>query len=406
MPLAFLRDVTSPSARPAEAASEGVGAEALEAQAMACYGELLRTLRSPRWKWRLRIRVDLLRTALALEPRVRERPGRLLARRERLERLARRRLARLTRWEGGSLAEVLGRLERLLSEPLPAPPGEDEPVLFEGAQGWRHVLAWPGAWLFALLVLLHHHLLGRHAGLAPVLAGGGALLAFFKVRYTGRFWLTAKRLVWKPWVGEPVQVSLASIVPDGVTALTAWGEVRVEGERSLSVRHAGAAGRLAALLELHRRAPFLGGVDGLPRVSEVAVVPAWRVPEGTPARTRREPGVAVLRPGYAAFLPAHRSAEVFQGLLGPGGTPAQGHVTVELLVEHLRLLSEGDFDAYLRQAVFATGGELWFADEVRSGEAASTGQVCLVGARGVGMQLRPDSLQAGATHRIVSRWAA
>jgi hypothetical protein len=330
----------------------------------------------------------------------------LLARRERLERVARGRLARLTRWEGTSLAAGRGRLETLLSEPLPQPPGEDEPVLFEGTQGWRHFLAWPGSWVFALLVLTHQHLLGRRASPLPVLVAGGVLLAVFHLRYTGRFWLTAKRLVWKPRLGEPVQVSLASIAPGSITALAAWGEVRVEGERTVTVRHAGAAGRLASLLELHCRSPFLGVVDGTPRVREVSVVSAWRVPEGAPPGSRAEPGVAVLRPGYAAFLPAHRSTEVFRGLTGPGETMPEVDVTVELLVEHLRLLSEADFDAYLRQAVFANGGELWFADEVRPGEAASAGHVCLVGARGVGMQLRPDSVQAEATHRIVRQWAA
>ncbi|MFY0581447.1 hypothetical protein ACN28S_50785 [Cystobacter fuscus] len=414
MHLASPRDVTA-----RESGSLDVADEVLATQALACQGELLRVLRSPRWKWRLRVRVDLLRGALALEPAVSEwlargAPGahrRLLARRERLERVARARLARLSHQEGTSLAEVLGHLERLMSEPLPRPPGDDEPVLFEGAQGLRHFLAWPGAWGFALLVLTHQHLLGRRASVVPVLVLGGALLAVYFLRYTGRFWLTARRLVWQPRLGEPVQVSLASIAPEGITALAAWGEVRVEGERRVTVRHAGAAGRLAALLELHRRSPFLGRVDGTPRVRDVSVVPAWRGPEGAVPGSRTEPGVAVLRPGYAAFLPAHRAADMFQGLTAPLGAKPEADaagvdVSVELLVEQLRLLPEADFDAYLRQAVFAQGGELWFADEVRPGEAASAGHVCLVGARGVGMQLRPDSIQAEATHRIVRQWAA
>ncbi len=406
MRLAFSRDTTL-----------DVDATSLEdAQALACYGELLRVLRSPRWRWRLRVRVDLLRLALALEPAVSGRlersaapvSRRLRSRRQRLERRARARLARLTRWRGTSLGEVLGRLERLVSEPLPELPGADEPVLFSGAQDGRHFLAWPGAWVFALFVLVHQHLLGRAASLWPVALVGAGLFAVYLVRYTGRFWLTATRLVWKPWLGEPVQVSLAANAADGNTALPAWGEVRVEAERGVTVRHAGAAGRLASLLELHRRSPFLGEVDGLPRVREVSVVPAWRVPEGRAPGSRAEPGVAVLRPGYAAFLPAHRSADVFRGLTGPGERLARldVDVSVEVLVQQLRLLSEADFDAYLRQAVFATGGELWFADEVRTGEAASARHVCLVGVRGVGMQLRPDPLQAEATQRIVRHWAA
>ena len=377
------------------------------AGALSCYARLSRALGSPRWKGVLRSRGDTLRTALELEPRVRAliersspRASRVLRARRRLEARARRRLARLSRWEGSSLGAVLERLETLLSEPRPLPPGRDEPVLLEGIQGWRQLLSWPGTWVFALLVLANRHLV---MGSAPlVLLAGGALVGFFYLRYAGRFWLTSQRLVWKPRLGEPVQVPLASIVPEGITALPAWGEVRVEGARTLTVRHVGKAGRLAALLDLHRQAPFLGAVDGTPRVREVSVLPARRMSGGAGA----ERGVAVLRPGYAAFLPENRSVEVFRSLTGPRVRAPEADVTVALLVEHLRLLSESDFDAYLRQAVFSNDGELWPADEVGPGATKEAGRVCLVGARGVGMELRPDSAQAEATHRIVSRWVA
>ncbi|OJT19744.1 hypothetical protein BO221_35995 [Archangium sp. Cb G35] len=384
----------------------------LMAQGGACYTGLLRVMRSPRWKRLMRAQPDWLREALRLEPSLREllardaggSPG-LLRQRERLEVLARKRLSHFTRRGGASLGEVLGRLETLLSEPRPEAPGGDEPVLLEGRQGLRNLLSWPGTWVFALLAITNRYGLERFGRPAPMLFAGGALVLYYYLRCTGRFWLTAKRLMWQPRFGEPVQVSLASIGSKGISALPAWGEVRVEGDRAFTVRHAGRAGLLASLLDLHRQSPFAGSVDGTPRVHEVSVLPAWRAPERTRSTQKAEPGVAVLRPGYAAFLPAERYAEVFRVLTGPGTRKPEADVTVELLVEQMRLLSEPEFDVRMRQVVLASGGELWHADEVRSGPAAGSGRVRL-GARGMGMELLADAAQAEATDRIVRRWAA
>ncbi|HYO68676.1 MAG TPA: hypothetical protein VEU33_21605 [Archangium sp.] len=382
------------------------------AQSAACYTGLLRMMGSPRWKRLLRANTEPLREARLLETPVRERlaqgdggsPG-LLRQRKRLEVLARKRLSHFTRRGEASLGEVLGRLETLLSEPRPQAPRGDEPVLLEGRQGLRNLLSWPGTWVFALLALTNRYGLERFGRPAPMLFAGGALVLYYYLRCTGRFWLTAKRLMWQPRFGEPVQVSLESLGSGGISALPAWGEVRVQGDRAFTVRHAGRAGLLASLLDLHRQSPFAGVVDGTPRVNEVSVLPAWRAPEAARSGRQAEPGVAVLRPGYAAFLPAERYAEVFRGLTGPGVRKPEADVTVELLVEHMRLLSEPEFDVRMRQVVLASGGELWHADEVRPGPAADSGRVRL-GARGVGMELLTDAAQAEATERIVRRWAA
>ncbi|MFE8602573.1 hypothetical protein [Archangium violaceum] len=396
---------------------DGSGSDARQAaevvaQGVACYTGLLRVMRSPRWKRLMRAQPDWLRESVRLEASLREllaheeaRAQGLLRQRERLEVLARKRLSHFTRRGAASLGEVLGRLETLLSESRPLPPGDDEPVLLEGRQGLRNLLSWPGTWVFVLLAITNRYGLERFGRPEPMLLVGGALVLYYYLRCTGRFWLTAKRLMWQPRFGEPVQVSLASIGARGISALPAWGEVRVEGDRAFTVRHAGHAGLLASLLDLHRQSPFVGAVDGTPRVHDVSVLPAWRAPERTRSTQKAEPGVAVLRPGYAAFLPAERYADVFRGLTGPGTRKPEADVTVELLVEHMRLLSEPEFDVRMRQVVLASGGELWHADEVRSGPAAGSGRVRL-GARGMGMELLADAAQAEATDRIVRRWAA
>jgi hypothetical protein len=51
----------------------------------------------------------------------------------------------------------------------------------------------------------------------------------YTVLRSGRFWLTSERLVWKPLVGEPVQIPLRSIPEDGIRSFLL--SVRVEGER-------------------------------------------------------------------------------------------------------------------------------------------------------------------------------
>ena len=416
MPMAIPRRAT-PSPRHAvpEGLPPGAGRDRERvARALACYVRLSRGLHALGWKERLRAQGADLHEARAHEAPVLELLAReegrslkaLRARRNRVEELARQRLSQLGRHEGLDFVGVLERLEGLLSAPAPRPPDEDEPVLLEGSQGMRQLLSWPGTWAFGLLVLTNRYGVERHGQWLPLLVLGGAVVLFYYLRYTGRFWLTAKRLVWRPSVGEPVEVSLASVPDDGVSALPLWGQVRVEGDRTVTVRHVEHAGRLAALLDLLRCAPFRGAVDGMPRVREVSVLPAWRVPENAPPGTRGEHGVAVLRPGYAAFLPSHRAAGVFRGLVGIEAHPAEGDLPLEVLVEQLRRLSEADFDAYLRQAVFSNGGELWLADEVGPPSAPGAGEVYRLRGRGRGMEMRPDLAQAEAAHRIVRQWAA
>ena len=392
---------------------DGRGARrVLAARAITCYARLSRMMHSLRWRQGVRTQGAWLREARELDMPVLELLAReqgrslkgLRARRNRLEGLVRERLGRLTRSEPGSLVEGLNLLERVVNAPVPQPPGSGEPVLLEGTQRGRHVLTWPGMWVFALLAFAYRQELVRHGNPLPLLLAGGALWLLFSLRYTGRFWLTSKRLVWQPRFGEAVQVSLASIAEDGLRALPAWGEVRIQGDRKVTVRHARLAGRLAALVDLQRCAPFLGTADGTPQVNEVSVLPAWREPGHPQARAQQ--GVAVLRPGYAAFLPAHRAGEIFRGWVGPQALAPEADVTLELLVEHLRLLPDADFDAHLRQAVFSHGGELWLADEVHPHPAPGAGEVYRLRGRGRGMEMRPNGAQAEAAHRIVRQWAA
>lgn len=253
--------------------------EARLARATACYATLARQLASVRWRRHLRQHPHPLREALSLEVVLPEgpagrRPRRL---RTRLERLARRRLSRFTRQPAESLGDVLGRLEALVHAPLPQLPDASEPVLLHGHQGWRHFLSWPGSWVFLLLILTNRVGLERLGRPGPLLLVGGALCLYFHLRCSGRFWLTPHRLLWQPRYGEPVQVSLDSLSSDSISSLPAWGEVRVHGDRSFTVSHAGLAGRLAELLKHHLQPSFRERVEHAPSEEAVVVVrPAAR----------------------------------------------------------------------------------------------------------------------------------
>jgi hypothetical protein len=240
-----------------------------------------------------------------------------------------------------------------------------EPVLLSGTQRWYHVLSWPASWVFLLLVVANRYGPERMGHPGPVLAAGAGLVLYFFFRHSGSFHLTPRRLRWTPRFGKPVEVPLESIASGGVSHRQAWGQVQVQGAQRVAVSHALHASELAAMVELHRQPLFLGRVGGQSPVSEVAHFEVWRSEESHAGGEPAEEGLAVVRPGYVAFLPAGRHAEVVRGLLGPAASGARVEVPVGLLVEQLRWLPEDDFDRHLEQAVRASGGVRWPASEVR-----------------------------------------
>jgi hypothetical protein len=270
------------------------------------------------------------------------------------------------------------RPEVLDSPPLPSTEGasanevrelagleQAEPVLLTGTQRWYHVLSWPASWVFFALVLANRYGPERLGHPGPVVAAGAGLVLYFFFRHSGTFHLTPRRLRWAPRFGRPVEVPLESIAAGGVSHRQAWGEVHVQGEKRVAVSHASRASQLAALVELHRQPLFLGRVGGQPPMSDVTHFEVWRSTESQDSGERAEEGLAVVRPGYVAFLPADRHDEVVRGLLGPAASGARVDVPVGVLVEQLRWLPEDDFDRHLEQAVRASGGMRWPASEVR-----------------------------------------
>ncbi len=260
------------------------GALELIGRARKRYDVLLWWLALPGWRRRLRLKVGLLRATRGHEAgllraldRVERRavqeqwpehhPSReavraLRARRNQLERLVRGRLAQAGSRSAVSLLEGLEQLETLVLTPVPRVSSDDELVLLQGRQGYyqrsSRVYAWGAVLAIALFALSFPlgFLVTEDAFLVCMMASLAVpLLATLVVHLLprGRYWLTAERLVWKPPLGERVQVRLASIPPDGIHLLPAHNGVRVVGgEGMVLVEDVPRAAHLADMLRLRR----------------------------------------------------------------------------------------------------------------------------------------------------------
>jgi hypothetical protein len=282
--------------------------------------------------------------------------------RSRLETLVRKRLDALAPVSGApSLVEELTRLQGLVFQAIPLEPIADEVRLLEGDTA---DVAFAMRLYLSIIAALN---------LAPIAnRWGGEPLAFVLlallvanivhgVLRSGKYWLTSKRLVWKPYTGEPVQLSLRSIPEEGIR--TFLPGVRVLGERKLFIQDMAQGHLLAVLMEL-RRHPLLDSA----RTERLADVLCYEVtfqgmalPNGVSGK-----GYAVLRPGYVAFLPGNRGTQMLRAITGSRSSPSVRAREIPHVIEQLRYLpSEAEFDACVQRAVTAAGGVRWSAWDCR-----------------------------------------
>jgi hypothetical protein len=156
--------------------------------------------------------------------------------------------------------------------PIPLEPGEV--VLLAGGRSWQ-------VWLYSIVLL-------------PMLC---MLMPFALVPWavTGRYWLTQRRLIWKPALGKPKVAPLAQI--EGVDVVVKRATVGVRGPFGrFTLRFVADVHRLWGALVLFRQLPLPEAV-GVPR-RVVRSAPTLRV-EG---RSMQQ-GVAVAHQGRVVFLP-------------------------------------------------------------------------------------------------------
>jgi hypothetical protein len=251
-------------------------------QAQGLYASLTRLLSGPGWQCRLRKNPGVLEAVRAQEASIVEALERVerrarqeqwpeqhpvrgilrtfQARRGALEALMRGRLEKLTLRTGEGLPERLDRLKELVLGPAAPLPLESEEVLLHGSQNLVRLISRPlplGLPLVILFALLVGPLLPSQVlAVLYLLSCLGVLIGLplgMDLLKPGRFWLTPERLVWKPLLGEAVQVRLSSIPPGGITQPRPT-TVCIEGDRKLALVDLPEARKLAELLQRLRGA--------------------------------------------------------------------------------------------------------------------------------------------------------
>ena len=266
------------------------GIETLEAT-HARYTLLERALRKRQWQQAVQERMNTLRALVHQEPELEQTLARLYQRAQREEwpdtepalRLARKverlrsRLDALTHERLGrptfqvSLVEKLARLHQVLAQTIAPPLSSEEGVLHQGGFEANTTMPMePSHQLLLGLIVLISGVYGDFVllaclGVALCLDGilrrwGLSSRLFLTIdgwklfqRYlSGRFWLTDKRLVWKPTGRRPIHIPLHAIQPGGVRLRSDWSvEVRLMDGRSFHLDYIQGAERLVSLLEQH-----------------------------------------------------------------------------------------------------------------------------------------------------------
>ncbi len=386
------------------------------------YARLEKRLKRATWKRQLRARPGFLQEVLGQEELLSEaitraqRRGELegwpetlpaleplrevLRRRARVGGLVRKRLEELTQpTQAPALKADLAHLEKLVRQvpSITLEPGETRLLEMKRNQSIPPPLA---ALIFLIVPLVHlTALIAGPTLLLSVVAAFITLMAAFIIR-AGEFWLTSERLLWKPVVGEPVSVSLRSIREGGIHVEPLSRSMRVEGDRTVHVRHVEPLEKLAALVEMHRQPPFLGASRGGLRLPEASYYPAT-LREG-PGKVA-QPGWAVLRPQGVSFLPLKAGARALESITGKPA-PAGWNIEVPWVVEELRWLPEAEFDAYLARVVEATGGVQWSAWESRRKVGVPVWKEIHITHGNHSLHGKVDWSQQAAAERVFESW--
>ncbi|NVJ24067.1 hypothetical protein HUW62_22835 [Myxococcus sp. AM011] len=285
----------------------------------------------------------------------------LEARRERLRTLVRKRLSRLVSVAGAPVLKVeLARLDGLVRKRTMLSLGPGEVLLFQSARSSPISLGQTVprslALLYSLVCVLLLPLLGKGWAMVALVA---LILSpvFWLWARSGRVWMTSKRLLWMPTLGEAVSVPLSTIAPGGVHLGKGPAfDLKVDGEPRFQMSGLADAEALATLLELHSQPPLRGLVRSGVRLGDVVVFFGSLEEEGKVAR----PGWAVLRPGGVSFLPDEAGRQVLSVVTG---RESALEAEVGQVVEQLRWLSGEEFDAWLTKLVTSTGGVSWSAQD-------------------------------------------
>ncbi|WP_223638257.1 hypothetical protein [Corallococcus sp. EGB] len=332
----------------------------------------------------------------------------LLARRERLTRLARRRLDVLTvAPEDMSLEEALTRLDALVRQPASwaLKPGEVlvHETFAQGSQrrnkarqlrselpphyGWRLGVFWLAAFMAFFLAPPGTQKVA--GGLFMALSMAPAIWDLLR---SGHARLTSERLLWKPLFGALQEVRLGTIGEGGVRVERAW-DVCVVGDRRWRARGIWEAPGLAMLIELHRQPPLRGAARAGVRLDSVAVFSA---------KLGKRKGFCVLGPQGLSFIPEGRGSQALRAVTGHPST-LRGFDSDQVL-DALRWLPEAEFDACVMRMVEATGGVAWPRADARYVPGSPVWRRIRIEHGNLALTGRVQWDQQDATERLLRDW--
>ncbi|WP_375754589.1 hypothetical protein [Corallococcus exercitus] len=333
----------------------------------------------------------------------------LSARRERLTRLARRRLDVLTVAPGDvSLEEALTRLDALVRQPVSWALNPGEVLVFED-DTWRQSgpslvprprgqelpprlsLAMGGVVALGFLLFLVAPRRMELWVMGSVVMGLMAI-GWAQLLRSGRLRLTSERLIWAPTFGEPQEVRLGTIAPAGLR-LEQNVDLHIEGDRRLHARSVRGATAVALVVELHRQPPLRGAARAGVRLDSVAVFPA---------KLGRRQGYCALGPQGLSFIPEGKGPQALRAVTGRP-SPLRDFESDQVL-DALRWLPEAEFDACVMRMVEATGGAAWARADARYVPGAPVWRRIVIEHGGLTLTGRVQWDQQDAAERLLRDW--
>jgi hypothetical protein len=234
-----------------------------------------------------------------------------------------------------------------------------------------------------------------------------ALVALARLRNAGLLRLTSTRLMWTPFYGRERFLWLSELRGVRVAPELFAADLLVDdGElnKPVFMFEPAVSARAAALIDVHRRLAIGEEIQpDAPRPERLTCEATLRG-DGRPLA-----GVAVLRPGYVAFLYRKTGPRAVNALAGYGlGTPravlAVDEVSLELLVEQLALLPAERFDTLLRRLAREHGALF----PVHESEPRLDGDRLSVESAATGLRVdaRVDETRQPRARRLLAAWEA
>ncbi len=244
----------------------------------------------------------------------------------------------------------------------------------------------------------------------------GLFVASLPYLLSGTYWLTNLRLHFKPRLGAAVAVPFADIDADRIRVGVLTSSLYVKGPRPVSLRYIRGLERLWGGLILFSQ---LGEVETTPAAERTEEVACW--PAFSQGGLSSQRGMAVLRPGYFAFLPSEGKvnllAQLGTGLgnqvagqaVGVQWVSARAKLPVDLLLQVLYERDAESFDRYVFQAVQQLDGLLWEPGEAKLVKEAFPLQpnrhVLLFKQKGQTVRGVPTPEQQPFVESVLPRWS-